>query len=381
MSAETGNPTPQSAAAPAEQEPNQDLRSFAGLNATMFQGAFSDNVYRFFLMILALNLAATLGSTESEADKLAATFQGYVSLAFAIPWIVGVALAGWLGDRFSKAQVTQWTKLMEIAVMCGASGAFFVYTQKPMLGMWLGIGVMFLMALQSTFFSPSKYGILPEILSEKRIAWGNGILQGFTFIAIIVGTIVGPWLYATTRDQLWIGGLFLVICAVIGYMFSLTIRRVPAANPNEPFSANPFPNMINYGREILSHPGIKWAVAGYVVFQMVGLMMQNAAVHIAKNTFDIADKNVGMAMLPIVIGLGVGCFLTSYLSRKRIELGLIPLGAVGVLISCLAVWLMTPTGDLETIRPIIDKYHLNIVTPLMMGFVGFFSGVYSVPIQ
>lgn len=349
-----------------------DARSFWALVGVMFQGAFSDNVYRFVLTMLALDLAATM-ATGPEATALGAQYIQYIGIAFALPWILAVSFAGFLGDRFSKTRVTQGTKVMEIAVMSLATVVFFTHSYT------LGLLVMFLMALQSALFGPSKYGILPELMPTRRLGWGNGVLQGFTFLSIVLGTITGPVLYAAFADSgLWMAGVWMVGFAAVGLAISLRMRVLPAANPEEKLNVNPWPMLRRYGGEILAHTGLRWAIFGGAVFWAVAIMFQGAAIQILKQVLGISDFWVGVALLPIVVGMGLGSFLVGHISRDRIELGLVPFGALGICATAVLVNLATPTLGGEGA---VGAGYLVYTIPVLMGLVGFCCGAFIVPLQ
>lgn len=348
-----------------------DARTFRALNAVMFQGAFSDNVYKLIISLFVVDLALSTATDAVAAEKATGTYQMMVNVAFSLPWVLAVGVAGWMSDRYSKSRVTQGTKILEIGVMALAVAAF------AMGSLHLMLAVMFLMALQSALFSPSKYGILPEILPVQRVGWGNGVLQGLTFISILLGTLAGPWLYGTFEESLWVPGLLLVGLAAVGWGASLGMRPIPAANPSEKLKANPFAMLSLYGREILGHPGLRWAVAGIVTFWVVAIMLQPAAIQVARNVLGLAPELASFAILPIVIGNGIGCFAVSYFSRDRIELGLVPFGAAGVFVFSLLVYALVPLakerGEMAA--------HLVYTLPLLMGLVGACCGAFIVPLQ
>ena len=168
------------------------MRGFWSLIVTQFQGAFSDLTYRTLLLFLIVGL-----ERSPEQQKFLVFLVG---LVFSLPFVFFSMAGGWLADRYSKRSVTIGVKGMEIAVMALALVALTS-------GRWgLSIAALFLMATQSALFGPSKYGLLPELLPEKRLSWGNGVLELATFLAIISGTVAGGVLAENFRgEQLWSG--------------------------------------------------------------------------------------------------------------------------------------------------------------------------------
>src|SRR5215469_16453446 len=142
-------------------------RGFWALIATQFQGAFSDNILRNLLlsMIVGMNLA------KSERE----TFVSVVTFLFSVPFLILSMPGGWLADRFSKRQITIWTKVMEFGSMLLATAGLATHT------LWLSLAALTLVASQAALFGPSKYGLLPELLPEKSLSWGNGVIELGTF--------------------------------------------------------------------------------------------------------------------------------------------------------------------------------------------------------
>lgn len=354
----------------------KSIFSFWSLIGVMFQGALSDNIYKFVVMMLVLKVSGLKFPTSPDsATAYAGKLTSIADALFILPFALAVTIAGWLGDRFSKTRVTLWTKIWEAIIM-----AIGIVT----LGMGNLTGafiVLFFMGLQSAVFSPSKYGILPELLPESKLAWANGILQGGTFLAIILGTIIGPWLFDEFENALWIPCIILVALALLGTLISLTMKQTPPANPAEKFSINPIPMIKLYGKEIFSHTGLKWSMFGMIVWWLVGVMLQGSALITAAQILDLTPKQTGYALLPIVFCLGAGCFLTGIISKNRIELGLVPFGAIAMFITTFLTWWLIPDFDQISKMTSAEFAKLKIIVPVMMGLVGLVCGFFIVPLQ
>ncbi|MGH8515190.1 MAG: MFS transporter, partial [Gammaproteobacteria bacterium] len=192
----------------------KDTLRHPGLSAflwTQFLGALNDNVFK---MIVSL-LAADLGLRGSGSASLS-----LVGAVYILPFFLFSGYAGHLADVFSKRAVLVATKFFEIGAMALGVFAFASGRFEFMLA------VLFLMALHSVFFSPAKYGILPEILAEKDLSRANGLLEMSTFLAIILGTSLGSLILAALKDRPeWIG-LLLTLIAVIGTLASFGIPKV-----------------------------------------------------------------------------------------------------------------------------------------------------------
>ena len=161
-------------------------RGFWFLFFTQFQGAFSDNVYRTLAMFLIIGMPLPHFSGDSRELRMA-----LVGALFALPFILFSMAGGYLADRFSKRTVTIGVKVLEVFIMLLVT-AGLAWHQAPIL-----LAGVFMMGTHSAFFGPSKYGLLPELLPEKRLSWGNGVLELGTFVSIIGGTVAGAWLCKT----------------------------------------------------------------------------------------------------------------------------------------------------------------------------------------
>src|SRR5215475_15387236 len=181
---------------------------------TQFLGAFNDNLFKMVVSMLAVHLVAA----ERAGRELS-----IVSAVFILPFLLFSGYAGQLADVYSKRTVLVVSKSLEIvAAMLGLVAFAFGHLQ-------LTYAVLFLIALQATFFSPAKYGILPEMLPERDLSRANGVLEMSTFVAIVLGTAVGGYLFEAWHARLWAIGVLVVAVAVAGTVSSFRIPQVPPA--------------------------------------------------------------------------------------------------------------------------------------------------------
>src|ERR1700739_1751540 len=173
-----------------------------GLIATKFKGGFTDNALKF--LVLYLIIGTSLTPDEEETKVL------LVGCLFALPFILFSMTGGYLADRYSKRTVTIWTKLFEIGVMVFAIAGFSLHN------MTLSLAALFLASTQGALFGPSKYGLLPEILPENRLSWGNGVIELGTFLAAIVGTMAGARLSEMFAGRQEYSGVFFLGFSGIG---------------------------------------------------------------------------------------------------------------------------------------------------------------------
>src|SRR5436309_14254129 len=191
------------------------------LIATQFQGAFNENALKFLVIYLIL----AIEKDKAQRDQM----ELLVGVLFAAPFILFSLVGGYFADRFSKRTVTIWTKVFEVGVMLFAAASL----AGPNLN--LALAASFLGCTQGALFGPSKYGLLPELLPEEELSWGNGVLELGTFLAIILGSMSGSFLAeAFSRREIY-SGLLLLGFTVVGLLWSFGISRVPAADPSKRF--------------------------------------------------------------------------------------------------------------------------------------------------
>src|SRR5271165_6224246 len=176
---------------------------FWSLIATQFQGGFSDNALKWIISFLILGL----GLPQLQRDRL---FVLVVPLLFSVPFILFSMLGGYLADRYSKRTVVIGTKYFEIVVVLAALAGLWMHS------LVIQCAAGFLMSSQAAVFAPSKYGLLPELLPEKRLSWGNGVLELGTFMAIILGTIAAGIFSGIFPGREYVSGIILLGLALVG---------------------------------------------------------------------------------------------------------------------------------------------------------------------
>ena len=327
-------------------------RGFQPFLWTQFLGAFNDNLYK-----MIVSLAAVAIATESG------TGSRFLSLAqgiFILPFLLFSGYAGYFADTLSKRKVLVASKGFEVAAMSLAVAAFLYGRIEFMLA------VLFLMALQSTFFSPAKYGILPEMVGDRDLSRGNALLQMTTFVAIILGTAVGGYFYAEFGERLWLAGLILVGIAVAGFMASFGIAPVPAAAGPRNFQLNPWGEIILGLRHLWNDHRLWLTVSGIAYFWFVGATMQIAVLLFGKQMLGASDLQISILVVYFAVGIGIGSMAAGRLSGDKVELGLVPIGAVGMGVFSLLLANSAPSYPLAATA---------------LGLLGFSSGFFVVPLN
>ena len=324
---------------------------FWSLIVTQFQGAFSDNALKWLVSFLLLSM----GLQQEKRDLL---FVLVVPLLFAIPFLLFSMTGGFLADRHSKRSVTAGLKLMEIAVMVVALAGLAA------ANLWIAAGALFLLSTQAALFGPSKYGLLPELLPEKLLSWGNGVLELGTFLASIAGTMAGGLLASTFRGrQVWSGILFIAL-ATVGLLASLGISRVPAANPAKTFRFNLVGDLWTQIKEMRKDRVLWLAVLGNVYFWFLASLLLLNIVLYATDILRVDETHTSLLLVALTLGIGVGSFAAGYLSGGKIEYGLIPLGSIGITVACAT----------------LSRAHLGyLAIAVNLAVLGFFAGFFAVP--
>ena len=303
------------------------LRGFWALIVTQFQGAFSDNVVKNLVVFVAL---FGTGMTRLEKNS----YGEWIGALFALPFILFSMTGGFLADRFSKRSVMLGVKTFELFIMSLVFAGLWSWNK------YLLLAGVFLMGTHSAIFGPSKYGSLPELLPEKKLSWGNGILELGTWMAVILGIVAAAAMSGQFRGRQWLSGVILIALAVVGFISCLGITKIPAADPRRKFNAN-FPAEI--WRQVRAMRGDRplWlALAGNTYFSFLGMLLLLNLFFYGSETLGVTEQQIGCLSAALALGIGFGSVAAGYLSGGKIEYGLVPLGALGL--SIFSAWLAQP---------------------------------------
>ena len=292
---------------------------FWSLIVTQFQGAFSDNALKNLVVLLILG--AGLG--EAAEHRIGEQ----VGALFALPFILFSMTGGFMADRFSKRTISIGVKVFEVLVMLFATLGL-AWKSLP-----LELAAVFLMGVHSAFFGPSKYGLLPELLPEHRLSWGNGILELGTFLAIILGTVAASVLAEHFGDRQQWSGLILVGLALVGLTTSLGIGRVPPADPARRYHPNFIAEVWREVRAARNDRPLALALLGNTYFFFLAALLMLNLFFYGAHVLHLGKLHIGLLSVAVALGIGLGSVAAGYLSRGRIEIGLIPLGSVGLAVT------------------------------------------------
>ena len=341
-------------------------RRFGPLFWTQFCGAFNDNLYKNALVILITFKAYQIA--ELSPEQLVALCGGI----FILPFFLFSALAGQISDQVSKSRLMVWIKVWEIGVMTlGSIG--FVTENFPLL-----IGVLFLMGLQSTFFGPAKYSSLPELLPNRELVTGNAYVEMGTFLAILLGTILGGLLVSMPR-----GGGYLISAAVMGFaamgwLSSLRIPSLPPIAQAQPLQLNIFKSTVDILRICRRTRSVFLSILGISWFWLVGAVVLSILPAYCKQTLNANEHVVTFFLALFSLGVGIGSILCEKLSFNHLELGLVPVGSFGISLFALDLFLVgqpTLQAPLVTVGVLLGTpvgWRITVDLLLFSLFSGFF---------
>lgn len=304
-------------------------RSFSALTISQFLGAFNDNAFKQLVLLLALSSSLPW---IASSPWIASYGQALGSAVFALPFVLFSPLTGQLADRFGKRRIILWANAAEIGVMVLGGVAFLSMRFEAVLV------VLLLMGLQSTLFGPAKYGSIPEIVEAKDLSRANALIQMTTFVAIVLGTALGAQLLGAHLDRLLIPAAIFVCFATAGFLASLFMRPLPAADPVRRICFNPVRELVRQYSLVRGDRPLVLAVFGSCLFYVIGAALM-LAITSYNEWLDLSAGQVGLLLTLLSLGIAAGSILAGRLSGDRIESGLIPAGLLGMAVAISAVLL------------------------------------------
>lgn len=341
----------------------------APLFVTQFLGAFNDNLFKAALLVLFVYGGLVAEDRSDLAVNAAA-------ILFILPFFLFSATAGELSDKYEKSRLIRLVKICEICV------AFLAGVSLYFNDLTLMLVVLFLFGLQSTFFGPLKFSILPQHLHQTELVGGNAMIEMGTFVAILLGTLVGSILGGADQVTAW---LFLLVIgvAVIGWLASRRIPVAPASAPEQRVNWNPLTatwRLIALAREnravFLSILGISW-------FWLIGGVYLAQIPNLTQDYLSGGTSVVTLILTVFTVAIGTGSLLCERLSGRRIEIGLVPFAAFGISVTGIEVYFsitaIEATGMREVGAFLSSDGSIRVLFSLLL--TGIFGGMYVVPLM
>jgi len=344
-------------------------RRFAPFFATQALGAFNDNVFRNATLML---VGFQIGLTDSQV-----TFYSNLALAlFILPFFLFSASAGQIAEKFEKTRIIRFVKLFEIGAMLLAGIGFYTHSVGVLLT------VLFLMGLHSTLFGPIKYSILPQALRPEELVGGNGLIEMATSLAILFGMMVGGTLMAMGGSGPMFASIAVIAIAVAGYVVSRAIPPAPAAAPDLRFNWNLFSETARSIGFVAKNRTVFNAVLGISWFWFFGGVFTAELPAYTKLHLGGTESVATLVLTLYSIGVGIGSLLCERLSGHKVEIGLVPFGAIGLTLFGMDLYFarpgLAPIGGLDAWQFISNASNWRIAFDLAV--IGLFAGFYIVPL-
>lgn len=346
-------------------------RRFLPLFVTQFLGAFNDNLYKTALiMLIAFNNNFTFLSPDTLINICAGLF--------ILPFFLFSALAGQLADKYEKSKLIIATKWIEVLLACLVVLGFYI---NHFLILLISL---FLLGTQATFFGPLKYSILPQHLKPSELLGGNGFIEMGTFIAILLGTIVGGFLIAVpTLGKEWVS-LVMVMVSLLGLFSSFWIPKAQTFVPELKIELNIFRETFLLMKRIYQHPILFFAVMGISWFWFFGSIFLSQTPNFTRLYLHGNETLATLLLTSFSLGIGVGSLSCEWLTHKKIDMDWVLLGLSGLTLFAMDLslipYLSHSSISLQgTQESWLEYWHKGRV--LMDGFLmGMSSGIYLVPL-
>ncbi|QEM67310.1 acyl-[ACP]--phospholipid O-acyltransferase [Geobacter sp. FeAm09] len=325
-------------------------RSFSRLNAAQFLGAMNDNILKLLIIFCLIGVKG--------ADQ-AGVITAAVGAAFVLPFLLFSAPAGCLADRLRKSRIIVLVKTVEVVVTALAVAAFFMGWHN---GLYV---VIFLMATHSAFFAPAKYGVIPELANREQLSRANGLIESFTYLAIILGTTLASALTQAAQGRYWLAALFCLGVALAGLLAAGGMDATPRADAKRHVALLPT-EILRTVISIRRDRHLMLAVIGQAYFMFVGAYAQLNLIAYGMQALHLSEAHSGYLFLAAAFGIGGGSLLAAKLSGRDVEFGIVPIGAAGLTIA--PILLHVVPSALASCLAILTLFGLS-------------AGLFSLPLQ
>ncbi|MDH5388351.1 MAG: MFS transporter [Gammaproteobacteria bacterium] len=346
-------------------------KRFLPFFVTQFLGAFNDNVFKNALIILIAFKGVQLSDGGANVDLLTNLSAGL----FILPFFIFSATAGQWIDKKEKSQSIRFIKLMEVVIMLGAAYAFYVGAIYAL------IALLFLMGIQSAFFGPAKYSYIPQHLDNTELVAGNALVQSGTFVAILMGTMMGGILVADDDGRQWVA-IVIVVLALLGYLSSRYIPHTPSLEPDLKINWNPLTETWRNIAFIHKERVVFLSVLGISWFWFLGATYLVQLPNYTKTTLAGNEQVVTLLLTLFTLGIGGGSLLCNWLSGQKVEPGLVPFGSIGLSLFGIDLFFAQPEFTPQVLMGVAEfiKEAGSIRIMLDVLFIGMFGGFYIVPL-
>lgn len=347
-------------------------KHFLPLFISQFFGAFNDNLFKNAMVILI---------TYVVAEKAGVNAQMMVTLAaglFILPFFIFSATAGKLADKYEKSKLIRTIKLAEIFLMLMASAGLYLNH----LGLLMA--TLFLLGAQSAFFGPLKYSILPTHLKEEELIGGNALIETGTFLAILLGTIIGG-LMILAEGGIFQVSVLMIIMAIVGWVASRSIPAAPAVAPQIKISANIISETWGIIRQSRGRSDVFLSIIGISWFWFVGATFLAQFPTFAKDILHADEHVVTLFLSVFSVGIGIGSMLCNRLLKGEVTGSYAAPAALGMAVFTFTLYFSAqavPFPSDDSLLGISDFLHGTAQWGVLASLlaIAICGGVYIVPL-
>ncbi len=353
-------------------------RRFAPFFWTQFSGAMNDNLFKFaFTMLVTYQL-----SVAWLPPAMAGLVIGAV---FILPFLLFSATSGQLADKYDKTRIIRFVKNMEVLIMLLAAAGFmatdsvasaWMAFQVPLL-----LGCTFMMGLHSTLFGPVKFAYMPQALRESELMGGTGMVEMGTFVAILLGNVAGGLLVSLPGTGPLYVAVACVSLALAGRIVAQFIPAAPATDPALRINWNPFSETWRNLKRAHAQPTVFRALIGISWMWFFGAVFLSQFPSFAKEVLHGNEQVASLLLVVFSIGIGIGSLLCEVLGKRQVEIGLVPLGAIGMTLFTVDLYVasrnLPPAALMGVAEFVQTPAHWRVMADL--GLLSLSAGLYSVP--
>ena len=344
-------------------------RRFLPYFLTQAMGAFNDNLYKNALLLMI----AFGGISQQENSALLTNLAAGI---FILPFFLFSPVAGQIADKMEKSLLIRRVKLLEVVIMSLAAISVLAGS------VWSLMALLFLMGLQSAIFGPVKFALLPQHLSSKELVAGNALVEMGTFIAILTGTICAGILFDLSDYRYWIAAA-VVLFAVFGLITSRFIPEAPANDPDLRINWNPFTELKNTLRQAREKRAVFLSIVAISWFWFIGASYLTQFPGFSKEYLGGSTQLVTLLLTLFSLGVAAGSLVCDKLSGHKVELGIVPIGSIGMSIFGIDLWFALDQLNISQTMTITEFISQPTHWRLMLDItlVSAFGGMFVVPLQ
>ncbi len=350
-------------------------RRFLPFFITQFLGALNDNLFKNALLVIVVSSA--VAGSDSNTNFITNLAAGL----FILPYFLFSTTAGQLADRFDKAMLIRRIKFVEIILML--AGCYALWRGDVT---WM-LAILFALGVQSAFFGPIKYSIIPQHLSSDELLAGNAQVGMGTFVSILIGTLIGGWLVTAQQGPIYVGALATAL-AIVGWLSS---RQIPSAPPalsaqQGKFNINPLRETSRNFQMARENPTVLYCIIGISWFWLFGGSFLTQVPNYAVTVLNGHPTLISVLLGAFIVGVAIGSLLCHRFSKGQVEPGLVPMGAIGL--SIFATDLFFASGTYQSANQLSSAVLAGEFITLTAGihimldlmFIGMFGGMLVVPL-